>query len=93
MLCNRKPTDCNSGGSEICGHGTCIPQNNEAGYKCLCDSGWTTDGTHMSCTVDVDECKQNHPPCSTNPLVQCINLAGSFMCQHCPPGKRYIVTC
>ncbi|CAH1121617.1 unnamed protein product [Ceutorhynchus assimilis] len=84
--CNRKKSDCNTGGSEICGHGTCISQNNEIGYKCLCDQGWTTDGVHMSCTIDVDECKQNHPPCSTNPLVQCINLPGSFTCQHCPPG-------
>ncbi|XP_030748736.1 cubilin-like [Sitophilus oryzae] len=84
--CNRKPTDCNSGGSEICGHGTCIPQNNDVGYKCLCDAGWTTDGVHKACNMDVDECKSNHPPCSTNPLVLCTNVPGSFMCQHCPPG-------
>ncbi|KAF7287446.1 hypothetical protein GWI33_001415 [Rhynchophorus ferrugineus] len=84
--CNRKPNDCSSGGTEICGHGTCIPQNNNIGYKCLCDAGWTTDGVHMACIVDVDECKNNHPPCSTNPLVMCTNVPGSFMCQHCPPG-------
>ncbi|XP_050313173.1 cubilin-like isoform X2 [Anthonomus grandis grandis] len=86
MQCNRKPTDCATAGPEICGHGFCVPQNNEIGYKCICDSGWTTDGTHLTCSVDVDECKQNHPPCSTNPLVQCVNVPGSFMCQHCPPG-------
>ncbi|KAL1493429.1 hypothetical protein ABEB36_011486 [Hypothenemus hampei] len=84
--CNRKRTDCTSGGTEICAHGTCVPQNNEAGYKCICDSGWTNQGAHLACDIDVDECKANHPPCSTSPLVQCINLPGSFSCQHCPPG-------
>ncbi|XP_066158935.1 cubilin [Euwallacea fornicatus] len=84
--CHRKPTDCSSGGSEICGHGTCIPQNNQYGFKCLCDSGWTNDSPTKPCTTDVDECAQKHPPCSTNPLVQCINVPGSYMCQHCPPG-------
>ncbi|XP_066255144.1 cubilin [Euwallacea similis] len=84
--CNRKPADCSSGGSEICGHGTCIPQNNQDGFKCLCDAGWTNDSPSKPCTTDVDECAQKHPPCSTNPLVQCINVPGSYTCQHCPPG-------
>ncbi|KAH1029878.1 hypothetical protein HUJ05_003031 [Dendroctonus ponderosae] len=84
--CNRKSVDCVSGSADICGHGICVPQNGEIGYKCICDSGWTSSGSNPACTVDVDECKQNHPPCSTSPLVQCINLPGSFMCQHCPPG-------
>lgn len=85
--CNRKPTDCSSGGFELCGHGTCISQNNQAGYKCLCDAGWTNENPQGPCTTDVNECAQNHPPCSTNPLVQCINVPGSYTCQHCPPGK------
>lgn len=85
--CNRKPTDCSSGGFELCGHGTCISQNNQAGYKCLCDAGWTNENPQGPCTTDVNECVQNHPPCSTNPLVQCINVPGSYTCQHCPPGR------
>jgi hypothetical protein len=49
--------------------------------------GWTTDGKTPACNTDVDECTMNKPPCSVNPLVQCINLPGSFHCGNCPAGK------
>ncbi|XP_068906568.1 cubilin-like isoform X2 [Tenebrio molitor] len=85
--CTRRSTDCNSGPTrELCGHGTCITQYNEVGYKCICDQGWTTDGKTPACNTDVDECTMNKPPCSVNPLVQCINLPGSFHCGNCPAG-------
>ncbi|XP_060536860.1 cubilin [Cylas formicarius] len=86
LHCTRKSSDCSSGSTDICGHGTCIPQNNAAGYKCLCDQGWINDGLHAACSADVDECKLDHPPCSTNPLVGCVNVPGSFYCHQCPQG-------
>lgn len=35
LHCMQRILDCNSGSSEICGHGTCINQKN--GIKCICD--------------------------------------------------------
>ncbi|XP_050497170.1 cubilin-like [Diabrotica virgifera virgifera] len=84
LHCLRKSVDCATAGAELCGHGTCISQNNQNGYKCLCDPGWTTDGKTAACNVDVNECSQNHPPCAPN--VECVNVPGSFYCGHCPPG-------
>ncbi|KAJ8936435.1 hypothetical protein NQ318_015581, partial [Aromia moschata] len=85
LHCTRTTADCATGGTELCGHGTCIPQNTGVGYKCLCDQGWTTD-TNGRCTADIDECNLNHPQCSTNPRVSCINVPGSFFCGPCPQG-------
>ncbi|XP_018577861.1 cubilin-like [Anoplophora glabripennis] len=84
--CTRRKADCSTGGQELCGHGTCVQQNNQLGYKCICDQGWTTDGTNQACLVDVNECNLNHPSCSTNPKVPCINVPGSFYCGGCPIG-------
>lgn len=88
MHCTRRSVDCSSGGSstELCGHGTCISQTTGIGYKCICDQGWTTDGTNPACSVDVNECNLNHPPCSVDPPVPCINVPGSFYCGSCPQG-------
>lgn len=33
--CTKRSLDCNSGTTEICGHGFCINQKN--GVKCICD--------------------------------------------------------
>ncbi|KAG5893859.1 hypothetical protein JTB14_005468 [Gonioctena quinquepunctata] len=84
--CTRRKADCLSGSTDLCGRGICVSQNNAIGYKCICDQGWTTDGTNQACTVDVNECKMNHPPCSVSPHVECINVPGSFYCASCPAG-------
>ncbi|KAJ8923869.1 hypothetical protein NQ315_010451 [Exocentrus adspersus] len=84
--CTRRTADCSTGGQELCGHGICIHQNNQIGYKCICDQGWTTDGTNPACTVDVNECNLNHPACSKSPSVSCVNVPGSFFCGPCPTG-------
>ncbi|CAH0562353.1 unnamed protein product [Brassicogethes aeneus] len=84
--CTKKTGSCTEGSTDMCGHGTCVPQNNQNGYKCICDQGWKTDGTHPGCTVDVDECLQSNRACSTNPMVSCINTPGSFSCGLCPTG-------
>ena len=36
--------------------------------------------------VDVNECDSPSPPCSTSPMVACVNTQGSFYCGHCPLG-------
>ncbi|XP_074652971.1 cubilin-like [Tubulanus polymorphus] len=89
--CTSAHDDCtSSSNAEMCGHGTCINLKRivkgQAKYKCLCEVGWTTRSGSPACTEDVDECSSNHPPCSQNPRVQCINLPGSYHCAACPPG-------
>ncbi|KAL3289762.1 hypothetical protein HHI36_023157 [Cryptolaemus montrouzieri] len=87
LHCTRKTADCNSGSvAEICGHGACIPQNNALGYKCLCDQGWKKGTEGEACVQDVDECKEENPRCSKDPLVSCENTPGSFRCGPCPTG-------
>ncbi|KAK9889124.1 hypothetical protein WA026_004393 [Henosepilachna vigintioctopunctata] len=87
LHCTRRSKDCNSGSSSsLCGHGTCVPQNTDLGYSCICDQGWTKSGSAPDCSVDVDECKMDRPPCSVNPLVACQNTPGSFRCAQCPAG-------
>lgn len=48
----------------MCGHGSCIPTSDSAGYKCICDQGWKTNGVSLACTVDIDECSEMKPYCS-----------------------------
>ncbi|XP_049865550.1 cubilin homolog [Pectinophora gossypiella] len=85
--CTRRAMDCNGGNFEMCGYGTCIPTNTGSGIKCICDQGWTTNGTGVACLTDVNECKSSQGPrCSVNPTVECINLPGSFRCGLCPAG-------
>ncbi|KAH3692453.1 hypothetical protein DPMN_194294 [Dreissena polymorpha] len=55
-------------------------------YTCICEDGWTKAGSDPACTVDVNECAGSRYPCSSDPLVPCINLPGSFMCGQCPTG-------
>eukprot|EP00094_Tigriopus_californicus_P007480 TCALIF_07202-PA protein Name:"Similar to CUBN Cubilin (Canis familiaris)" AED:0.20 eAED:0.21 QI:0/0.76/0.57/0.97/0.85/0.88/35/0/3998 len=83
--CTRKQNDCTSGSSqELCGHGVCV--NQDSGFTCICDQGWTSAESSPACSVDVDECTAFNPPCSKSPLVQCINTPGGFQCGACPPG-------
>lgn len=87
LHCTRRTVDClASSSTELCGKGACLHTNDAVGYRCICDQGWTTNGLSPACTVDVDECASPRPHCSVDPEVMCINLPGSYMCGHCPPG-------
>lgn len=61
--------------------------NDHTSYGCICNQGWTSNGTSPACTVDVNECQSPTPHCSIDPEVSCINLPGSFTCGQCPHGK------
>ncbi|XP_067648024.1 cubilin homolog [Eurosta solidaginis] len=69
---------------EICGHGTCVNANNDAGIVCICDQGWTKNQVvpEAACNIDVNECDEATNPCHG----ECINLPGSFECSPCPSG-------
>ncbi|XP_039746472.1 cubilin [Pararge aegeria] len=85
--CTRTAKNCSGGDFEMCGHGICLPINSGDGIKCICNQGWTTDGTSVACLTDVNECLSGQGPrCSVNPRVDCINLPGSFRCGECPRG-------
>ncbi|KAM4028087.1 cubilin isoform 1-T1 [Anomaloglossus baeobatrachus] len=87
--CTSKYDDCKAGSAELCGHGKCIDLDRIQGqprYSCVCDAGWTAPSGASSCTKDIDECSLLNPPCSQNPLVQCVNTIGSFACGLCPAG-------
>ncbi|KAI5643882.1 CUB domain-containing protein [Phthorimaea operculella] len=85
--CTRRRKDCSAGGFEMCGHGTCVTTASGEGITCICDQGWTTNGTDETCLTDVNECESTQGPrCSLNPRVECINLPGSFRCGQCPSG-------
>ncbi|XP_043273312.1 cubilin-like [Venturia canescens] len=86
--CRSKSNACDAQDSrELCGFGTCLPKTGSPfGYTCLCDPGWQSSATDPACTIDVDECAGNHPACSMNPFVPCLNVPGSFRCASCPPG-------
>ncbi|KAL3836256.1 hypothetical protein ACJMK2_021695 [Sinanodonta woodiana] len=91
VRCTERHDDCTGASNEqLCGHGTCVNnprvQPGQPKYTCICDSGWTKSGSAPACTVDVDECNSNRPPCSQDPPVMCINLPGSFQCGPCPTG-------
>ncbi|XP_068628109.1 cubilin-like [Battus philenor] len=87
LHCTRKAKDCSGGDFEMCGHGTCLPVTSGEGIKCICDQGWTTNGTGIACLTDVNECELSESArCSVNPRVECINLPGSFRCGQCPSG-------
>lgn len=61
--------------------------NDPNSYRCICDQGWTSNGTSLACTIDVNECETPMPHCSMDPEVPCINLPGSYTCGQCPHGK------
>ncbi|XP_072941839.1 cubilin-like [Epargyreus clarus] len=87
LHCTRKAKDCQEGDFEMCGHGICIKTETGEGIKCICNQGWTSNGTGVACLTDVNECDSSQGPrCSINPKVDCINLPGSFRCGRCPPG-------
>lgn len=85
MHCTQRKADCSQSSAwELCGHGSCVPSADDAGYRCICEPGWKTNGLTPICGEDVDECSDSaaHKPCSTS----CINLPGSFTCAPCPAG-------
>lgn len=85
--CNRKTVDClKVPPSEICGHGTCVQEATKLGYSCICEQGWRKSNETQACSIDVDECNEMRPHCSTDPKVICINTPGSFVCGPCPAG-------
>lgn len=105
--CTEQHDDCALSSSQsLCGHGTCVnlarTVANQPKFECICDQGWTTDGSNRACTIDIDECAllaagsndtsvamsalNVRYPCSLNPPVACINLPGSFQCGPCPAG-------
>lgn len=85
--CTRTAKNCSGGDFEMCGHGICVPVTSGEGIKCICNQGWTTDGTGVACLTDVNECLSGQGSrCSINPRVDCINLPGSFRCGECPRG-------
>lgn len=87
LHCTRKAKDCSGGDFEMCGHGTCLKVETGEGVACICQQGWTTNGTGVACLTDVNECDSHQGArCSVNPKVECINLPGSFRCGQCPPG-------
>ncbi|GAB0086814.1 Cubilin [Sergentomyia squamirostris] len=71
---------------ELCDHGVCVQTSDPAGYKCICEQGWITNGVTPVCSTDVDECSSKIPHCSQDPPVQCINTPGSYTCGSCPAG-------
>nr|CAD7397152.1 unnamed protein product [Timema cristinae] len=86
--CTLKTNDCSaSSSSDLCVHGVCVNQVSATrGFTCICKQGWTVDAVTGACTQDVDECASNHPACSHDPPVDCINVPGSFYCRECPRG-------
>nr|CAD7261777.1 unnamed protein product [Timema shepardi] len=86
--CTLKTNDCSaSSSSDLCVHGVCVNQISAArGFTCICKQGWTVDAVTGACTQDIDECASNHPACSHDPPVDCINVPGSFYCRECPRG-------
>ncbi|GBP07555.1 Cubilin [Eumeta japonica] len=96
LHCTRKAKDCSGGNFEMCGHGICLQVTSGEGVHCICDQGWTSNGTSLACTTDIDECAPGGGAhCSINPPVQCFNLPGSFRCGACPSGYEgdgYICT-
>ncbi|RWS30688.1 cubilin-like protein [Leptotrombidium deliense] len=90
--CTDRHNDCDGASNEeLCDHGTCVNLERkipgQANYVCVCDQGWTTDGRNGSaCNVDINECENSAPRCSKDPPVKCLNFAGGFSCENCPPG-------
>ncbi|KAM8967664.1 cubilin [Pelodytes ibericus] len=88
--CTSRYDDCRADTSDLCVHGICIDldrvQQNQPKFRCICEEGWMSPPGSAACTADIDECRLPNPPCSQNPLVQCINSLGSFTCGSCPAG-------
>ena len=77
--CTMRTVDCLSSSSyELCGHGVCVHTNDPNSYRCICDQGWTSNGTSPACIVDINECETPSPHFSMDPEVPCINLPGSL---------------
>jgi len=58
---------------EPCGeNGSCEPAENDNGYICNCNTGWSGD----ACDEDVDECTDGTHSCLNGG--QCVNEEGKF---------------
>ncbi|XP_071787824.1 cubilin-like isoform X2 [Asterias amurensis] len=91
--CTIRYDDCSTAShTDLCGHGFCVNDprviTGTPKYSCVCMDGWQTDGTsnNPACTIDIDECNDRDYPCSSDPLVQCINVPGTYYCGNCPTG-------
>lgn len=63
---------------------TCVPDNNEEGYDCMCFEGFGGDGRKKSSgCVDVDECAVYNTCQSLGQ--KCVNTYGSFVCSVTKP--------
>lgn len=81
--CRQRNVTCDAAHSkDLCGFGTCINANNNYGYTCICDPGYTNSNMSPPTCVDVNECLNNTNPCHG----KCTNLPGSFECGPCPLG-------
>nr|XP_054759199.1 protein jagged-1b-like [Lytechinus pictus] len=64
--------------SNVCGpHGSCISLDNNGGFSCICDTGYTG----LYCHERIDYCESN--PCQNGGT--CINSVSSIQCV-CTPG-------
>ncbi|XP_031795774.1 cubilin [Sarcophilus harrisii] len=90
--CASAHNDCHQGSKALCGNGICEDLDREQmevpKYRCLCDAGWKAEPHGVACVDDIDECSLPDPPCSQDPLVECINTQGSFYCGACPIGWK-----
>ncbi|XP_069787318.1 cubilin [Narcine bancroftii] len=88
--CTSKFDDCQDGSQTKCEHGICIDltrvQPNQPNYHCICEAGWSKAPRSSACSSDIDECSLPVHPCSTNPMVPCLNSPGSYSCGNCPAG-------
>ncbi|XP_068748139.1 uncharacterized protein [Montipora capricornis] len=72
--------DCLINASDCDGHATCV--NTVGSFSCLCNHGFSGNGTSCS---DIDECFTNAHNCDEN--ATCTNTEGSFYCS-CNQGFR-----
>ncbi|XP_077993986.1 uncharacterized protein LOC144447778 [Glandiceps talaboti] len=63
-------------------HASCVFIGN-GNYTCVCDSGWTGNGSLGNC-IDINECATNDNLCNDT-ITECVNTEGSYQCD-CIPG-------
>ncbi len=60
--------------SNLCKNGKCI--NTPGSYRCLCNTGFDSNGSNGTKCVDRNECKLTPSPCDYD----CVNTDGSYYC-------------